>query len=457
MGTVGQVLGKVEKALVEGNLINNTRKEVDEIMGRAARLALRDSVKTVPNKIFFHAQEDKYCCNPKYICEEFRKRGLDVDLVWRVRKSKRGDIPADCRIVNGGSIDYFEEILSSKYVITNSVLYVKKGFKLKKDQILFETWHGSLGFKRFGKKDYKGGWHWVQGAIATGKMTDYCITNSSFVSDSLRNTYWPDTPMLEYGHPRNDIFFDGYAEKRAQIKADFLREHELPEDTHFIMYGPTFRDSKTFDVYDLDFHGVLDACRERFGGTWKMLLRYHSALWGVYKQRNQFMMDDEDLIDVTDFPDMQELMTIADIGITDYSSWLCDFMLQRRPGFIFAVDIADYNNERGLCYPLETAPFPIAASNEQMIENIRTFDEEKYLADLEAFLDEKGCIEDGHASERVVDKILELMALEEKKAARRKARAAAAAKNGSAMERQLKVMEKNLKKYANQVKAAIAK
>lgn len=368
----------------------------------------------MPNKIFFHTQEDRYCCNIKYICEEFRRRDVDVDMVWRVKKGKRGSIPEDCRIVSGGSYQFFKELFSSKYVLSNSVLYVKRGFRLKKEQVVFQTWHGSLGIKRFGKDDYKGGWHWVRGAIATGKMTDYCVTNSTFVSNSLRNTYWPKTPMLEYGHPRNDIMFDSYAEKRKEIKDAFLEKYELAEDTKFIMYGPTFRDNKNFECYDIDIEGILQAARERFGGEWKLLLRYHSALRGVYAKKNLFELN-EDIIDVTNYDDMQELITIADIAITDYSSWIYDFMLQRRPGFIFATDIDLYNNERGFCFPLETTPFPIAVEKEELNEKIRNFDEKQYLERLEAFLEEKGCIEDGHASERVVDKILELMQEDMKK------------------------------------------
>lgn len=410
---MGIVINKIASYVVEGKFIDNIRKEIDEGIARVGRYAMAMSSKSDPNKIFFHTQEDKYTCNPKYICEEFRRRGIDVDMVWRIRKNQREGIPLDCRVVNGGSVEFYKELFTSKYIISNSVLYVKKGFNLRRDQVVFQTWHGSLGFKNFGKKDYKGGWHWVKGAIATGRMTDYCVTNSSFVSESLRNTYWPHTPMLEYGHPRNDIMFDSYAEKRKEVKRKFLKEQGLPADTHFIMYGPTFRDSKNFDVYDIDIDGVLDACRKRFGGEWKFLLRYHSALWNVCKDRNQ--INNKDVIDVTDFEDMQELMTIADIGITDYSSWLCDFMLQRRPGFIFAVDLEHYDGqERGLNYPMSTTPFPIARNNREMVNNILHFNEDDYLKKLEAFLDDKGCIEDGHASERVVDKILELMEADKK-------------------------------------------
>lgn len=407
---MGIVLYKIEKSLIEGHFLRRCREEIDEVIGRIAREILKFFVKVQPNKVFFHTQENRYCCNPKYICVEFRKRNVDVDMVWRVSKKNRGEVPMDVRVVQEGTLEYFREILSSKYVITNSVLYVKRGFSLKKEQVLFETWHGSLGIKKFGEKDYKGGWHWVKGAIHTGRMTNYCITNGRFVSDELRKTYWAKTPMLEYGHPRNDIMFDVYQDRREKIKQKFLEEHSLSKKAKFVLYGPTFRDSKNFDCYAIDVDGLLNAVEKKFGGQWVLLLRYHSALRTVYKKKNKIRTVNERVIDVTDYSDMQELITIADVAITDYSSWIYDFMLQRRPGFIFATDIDLYNNERGFCYPLETTPFSIARNNKELTQNINQFDESVYLDRLEAFLKDKGCVEDGHASERVVDKIIELMA-----------------------------------------------
>ena len=44
-----------------------------------------------------------------------------------------------------------------------------------------------------------------------------------------------------------------------------------------------------------------------------------------------------------------------------------------------------------------------------MIENIENFDVEKYKKEIEEFIKNKGCTEDGHASERTADLIEEIM------------------------------------------------
>jgi len=408
------VLRKMIKLAVEGHFVKRFHEELEEFIARIARTILRWTLTVQENKVVFHTQENKYCCNQKYICEEFLRRGLEkeMDLVYVIpTKGKRGNVPEGVRVVKRGTMEYFKEMMSAKFIFTNSVLFKKTRFKLKRGQILFQTWHGSLGIKRFDKNSFKGSAKWIRGAINTGKMTKYCISNSTFEDQVYKDSYWPKTPSLRFGHPRNDIMFDNHAEHRAQVKAAFLEKHELPEDTRFIMYGPTFRDSQNFACYDIDIDGILEAAKERFGGEWVLLLRYHMTLWKVYKKKDKLKKSEHTgtVIDVTQYSDMQELMTIADIAITDYSSWIYDFVLQRKPGFIFATDIELYNNERGFCYPLEQTPFAIATDNDTLKQNILDFNQEQYLAKVETFLEEKGCIEDGHASERTVDKVLELM------------------------------------------------
>ena len=385
-------------------------KNIDRGIGFVSRELYKRTIKVQPNKVFFFTQESRYGCNPKYICEELLSRDEDVEIVWRLPKKGRNEIPFNVKGVRPGTLEFYREVYSSAVFVANSYIYVDQKLLLNKGTVFFQTWHGSLGIKRFGKDDMKGLPRQRKASIVSGKRTDYCITNSSFVSSSLRNTYWPKTPMLEYGHPRNDIFFDGYKEKRAKIRKALCKEWEVPEDTKFIMYAPTFRDAKNFDCYDIDFKRVVEALTDKFGGNWSVILRYHPSLAGVYKSMNRLIADDDvNIINATAYTDMQELISVTDIAVTDYSSWIYDFMLMRKPGFIFATDLELYNTERGFCYPLETTPFPIATNNDELVEKIASFDNNEYLKKLEEFLVDKGCIEDGHASERVVDKILEII------------------------------------------------
>ena len=135
-------LKTIIRAAVEAKLLLRIRETVDEWIGTFFRFLLRLCTKVQPNKVLFHTQEDRYCCNQKYLCEEFRRRNLgeELDLVYVVNtKGNRDTVPMDVRIVRRGTLEYFMEMFSAKYIFTNSVLYVNRHFKLKKEQELFET------------------------------------------------------------------------------------------------------------------------------------------------------------------------------------------------------------------------------------------------------------------------------------------------------------------------------
>ena len=101
---------------------------------------------------------------------------------------------------------------------------------------------------------------------------------------------------------------------------------------------------------------------------------------------------------------------MIDVGITDYSSWICEYMLRRKPGFTFATDVDNYaEHERELFFPLTALPFPTSSNSDELVKAILNFDEDKFVADCDAFLKEKGSVDDGHAGERAAEAIRKLI------------------------------------------------
>ncbi|WP_027206751.1 CDP-glycerol glycerophosphotransferase family protein [Butyrivibrio fibrisolvens] len=388
-----------------------TKTWVDRSIGYENRKVLSQNTPVVHNRIMFITFNHSYSCNPKYICEELIKRNANVEIYWGVTNmNTRGYVPdlPNVHVVKMNSYEYFVAACSSHVIIINSLLGDKfYPFPVKKEQRVFETWHGSLGIKRFDLAHYNTNLSWPEAAIRTGKLTNYCISNSKFEEDVFRETFWPETRIMRLGHARNDIFFDTYKEKRAQWKKEFFEERGLDPETKLCLYAPTFRDTHNFEVYDLNCDRLVEALEERFGGEWKILLRYHDN--DKKKEKTQNKLKQDCVIDVTDLPDIQELLSFVDCGITDYSSWIYDFVLSGKPGFIYARDVEIYNNERGFYFKLEESPFPVAKCNDEMMQNVRSFDEKLYADKVKEFLDGKECMDDGHASERIADRLMKLL------------------------------------------------
>ena len=121
------------------------------------------------------------------------------------------------------------------------------------------------------------------------------------------------------------------------------------------------------------------------------------------KKAKKLIPQSDRILDASAYLDMQELVVASDIMVTDYSSSIADFMLSRKPGFMYAKDLDKYVETRGLNFALEDLPFPIARNNDEMVENILNFSQKDYEEHVQRFIDQTGYIDDGKASERIVD------------------------------------------------------
>lgn len=390
----------INKSIVK--FFKTIRKRIDTLIAIPTIYFLSKNTPIDENKIVFVTTRGQFDCNSKWITLELLKRNLPYTLVWEVRNNlPLDDIPEEIITVKRFSYDLIKHLASAKIIIDNSINLSYLLYKKKKDQILIETWHGSIGIKKF-SKDTNNDKEWIKFAEKQGRLTDYCISNSTFEDAVFREDFWKTTPILQLGHARNDILCEDNTKRINDIKEKIYRKFDLNPDTKICLYAPTFRDDGDMSPYRIDYQALIDALKTRFGGDWVIFTRFHFKLLKKIKNYTY----SKGVINASDYPDIYELLTCTDVGITDYSSWICDYMLTRKPGFLFATDMTEYEkNDRNFFYPLDTMPYPLALNNQQLIENILNFDNEKFVPACDKFLKDKGCMDDGHASERIVDAI----------------------------------------------------
>ena len=422
------------KALIERRFLATVGERIAVLFGMLitaidtglASLTLRIVARRTPvekNKIIFLTFRGGYDCNPKWICEEIVRRQLPYQLVWVYRQKTQTSMenyPKKMKLVRLGTYEFLKELCSARVIIDNGITMITQLYKKKPDQILIETWHGSLGIKKF-SIDANKDKDWIKKAVKEGQMTDYIISNSDFeTNDVYKVDYWKETPVWLHGHARNDILFETDTARIKAIRKKIAKLYRLDEDTKICLYAPTFRDDHDMSPYAIDYDGLNEALHERFGGKWVILARFHYRIWNEVKKLFRdldnpyaaFSAGSHPLrvINATDYPDIQELAACTDVAITDYSSWICEYMVTRRPGFMFATDLQTYQEkDRPFFFPLTDLPFPVAYTSEELFENIRNFDNEKCVRRCDEFLKRMGSVDDGHAAERTVDEIMKLM------------------------------------------------
>jgi CDP-glycerol glycerophosphotransferase len=115
------------------------------------------------------------------------------------------------------------------------------------------------------------------------------------------------------------------------------------------------------------------------------------------------------VVDVTPYPDMQELLCACDFFVTDYSSCMWDFSLTNKPGFLYVPDLEIYERERSFYTPIESWPYPFARTNDELVEIIKNYDAGCARKKIENHLNSMGSFEHGNASEILTDKIVKML------------------------------------------------
>lgn len=368
-----------------------------------ARALFRRFVPIDRSMIAFMTLRGNYGCNPKYIYEELKRRKASYRLVWlSAADVRKGGYPKGCRCVSVRSLRGIYYASRARLWIDNGVIFSTL-FEKRPGQLHAQTMHGSLGIKKLDnavKAKRREGRHGETVIRRESQKTDVLFSNSEFEENVFRGVFWKNTPMLRLGHARTDILFDRDAGRIAEIRRRLRKRYGVPIEAKILLFAPTYRRG-VFPEEEIcmDFRRLCDELDARFGGKFALLVRFHKMTHGVRLGKEARKA----VFNVTDYPDMQELMQVTDVGITDYSSWIFDYVLTRRPGFLFAPDADAYETSTGLCYPLAAAPFPVARNVDELLSAIRSFDAEGFEERVEAFLRGKQCTDDGHASERIAD------------------------------------------------------
>ena len=348
-----------------------------------------------------------YSDSPKYLYEYLQKtRGDKYRYIWVLNKKS----PALAKTgkhtrVKMNSLRYVYYASRCGYRIFN---VRQPAWNKKRPGVVFlETWHGTpLKKLAFDMDDitsasqnhktlfYKHSREW-----------NYLISANRFSTDVFERAFvYNRDKILEYGYPRNDIL---YAENRDEIAAEVKKEFGIPEGKRVILYAPTWRDNQFYDRGKYKFTLALDLGRlqKEFGEDSVILLRTHYYI--------------ADILDLTEYEgfvyngsqyeDISRLYLASDICITDYSSVFFDFANLKRPILFYAYDFDEYADEiRGMYMDMEKElPGPILRTNDAVVEALHNMDAitETYRERYEEFYERFCSVDDGHACERVIEKV----------------------------------------------------
>lgn len=257
------------------------------------------------------------------------------------------------------TLRFFLTALKAKYWISNTQFERGLSFKKKATRYLY-TAHGA-GFKLCGNS-------------APGRHDfDYSSVNVLCVESEYEKMIFRSSfnareeSFLACGRPYSDALWNATEEEKQRIKERL----NLPNDKKVILYAPTWRDSTNSGAsYDLAPPIHFDLWEKELRDEYIVLFRAHhitTKILGV--QFNDFV------VNVSDYNDVNDLMIVSDILISDYSSMITDYAILEKPIISFAYDYDTYIKEKGTYIDLEEKlPNGICRTEEEVLGQIRRMD-----------------------------------------------------------------------------------
>ena len=377
LGFVLEKLGKPKEALESYNEAElfrrlsfvNKKFHDNQVKKAEVRYAISYEHYPVDEKMIFYESLGgaRMMGNPYAIFEHIYDKSdfKDYTHVWVVKSFQV--IPEEFRHMNNmifvkkGTDAYLRYIATAKYLICNSSF---EDFVVRKpEQLFLQTSHG-IFYKTVGRESIRSPLG-VAGSTRNLLQATHIIVPNEYMAQKQPNAYSikgiNGGQIAKIGYPRIDVTLNASEDTKNQIKAKL----QLDPAKKTVLYLPTWRGStkksNRFDseklVQDLKKLAELDV---------NIIFRGHTIT-------NKLLRDvDFPKNVITPPPEIQtnELLSIGDVLISDYSSVFFDFIPTERPIMHYLYDLEEYKQERGLNLTEDELPGKVVKTIDQLVQGI---------------------------------------------------------------------------------------
>ncbi|MEX6273795.1 teichoic acid ribitol-phosphate polymerase TarL [Staphylococcus saprophyticus] len=334
--------------------------------------------------------------NFEYVYNEMLRQNLDEK--YKIHALFKSNISVRRNFIDKFKFPYL--LGKADYIFVDDFHPLLYTVKFRKSQEIIQVWHAvgafkTVGYSRTGKK----------GGPFFNSVNHRNYTKA-FVSSETDIPFYGEAfgikeqNIIPTGVPRTDILFDQDYEKA--IVADMEEALPIVKGKQVILFAPTFRGSghhtAHYPFFKIDFARFARYCRENNA---IVLFKMHPFVKNKLNIPREYQ---EYFVDVSDFREVNDILFITDILISDYSSLVYEFAVFKRPMLFYAFDLEDYITSRDFYEPYETfVPGKIVESFDDLITAL--YQKDYQLEKVEPFLDRHFKYHDGRSSERVVRNI----------------------------------------------------
>lgn len=345
--------------------------------------------------------------NIKEVFLWFREHAPEYHCVWLCApKPLRSELRAAGYPVPRFALSHVFYLLYADYVVIDSFYSMKNGFPpfcYGRFRII-QLWHGT-GYKEIGFKTINATFQPIERArhpeqirlIPAGSKADQKRLKENFLTDAVFVT----------GLPRNDLFYrqESFGALRERLSASAYNR--------IILYAPTFRNRNAKSPLEASCWQSLQAWLSE--NNHLFLVKRHPADTVL-----TVPTDYSHIREVTaEVADTQELLALADVLVTDYSSIATDYSITRKPIVFYTYDFEEYTQKsRSFCYNIyEILPGPFVKTASELVAALKDmswFETPEHQGKYRLYRSWFHEFDDGGSTERVCRKMLEVMSSEKR-------------------------------------------
>ena len=358
-----------------------------------------------PVRIVWFTYRGLYADNPRAVYEALVARGRgwagdgEVTHTWLCTAATEHTFPPGVATARYGTPEARAALEAADVVVANDCMSMS--WDKQPGTTYLQTWHGTP-LKRIHHDVQPVRPGWLDQPDLDVARWDHLLSPNAASTERLRGAFRFRGQVHETGYPRNDVLS---SPRRDAVRAEVRSRLGIAEGTTAVLYAPTWRDDLVLDRAGgpaAELRIDLADFAARLGGDHVLLARLHS----IVADRLE-LPDGLPVLDVSAEPDPAGLYLAADVLVTDYSSVAFDFAVTGKPILFFTYDLAHYRDDlRGFYVDLEEiAPGPLLETSVELIDALAGLDgvRERSAARYADFRATFCHLEDGHATERVLD------------------------------------------------------
>lgn len=356
---------------------------------------------TRPRKVksvFFASFRGQYSDNPRAISESLHEMAPDVKIVWLVKPLFKKYVPDYVTVVPPKPRLALKAQAQAKVWVLNYTYRKHLGVYKGRDNFYIQTWHGDRGLKTIGYLTGEGSKNDMDGHNMS--ECNLFIAASDYGVRKAQQGLRYEGEMMVEGMPRNDklVNIDKYSGEADKVR----KALGIGNDVKIALYAPTFRDEESTMQCAIDINQTMKNL-EANGEKWICLVRSHSLT-----KKISTGCDNAAYLDVSSYPDMADLLLIADLLLTDYSSCAGDFLLTGKPVVLVHFDKEEYlSKARSLWIDPVEAGYLVAKNQSELnaiLSHLHEYDHRATADKLNKFY---GTKESGKSSEAVAKRIVQ--------------------------------------------------